>query len=76
MLTTEFQYFIDHQSQLVEKFSGKYLVIVGEEVVGAYDTIEEAYQKPQDKYELGSFYIQQAIAGEESYTHIINRYSY
>ena len=43
MLTTEFQYFLDHQTRLVDEYSGKYLVIVGEEVVGAYDSFQEAY---------------------------------
>lgn len=38
MLEKEFKYFKDHQEELVKKHEGKYLVIVGKEVVGGYDS--------------------------------------
>ncbi len=76
MLNKEFKYFLDNQNELVDKYPGKYLVIIGCDVIGAFDSIGDAYNNTQAKYELGTFYIQQAVSGEESYTHIINRYSY
>ena len=37
MLEKEFTYYLDHQSELVEKYNGKFLVIKGEDVIGVYD---------------------------------------
>lgn len=68
-LEKEFQYFLDHQDVLVEKYEGRFVVIVGDEVVGDYESASEAYFDTQDQgHELGTFLIQQAIAGEEAYT--------
>ena len=68
MLDKEFKYYIDHQDELVKKYDGKYIVIVGEEVVGSYDSEFEAYDASKEKYELGSFLIQHVSSGEENYT--------
>ena len=43
MLEKEFEYYIKHQDELVKKFNGRVLVIKGEEVVGDYETEQEAY---------------------------------
>lgn len=72
MLDREFEYFLSHQAELVREYGGKFLVIVGEEVVGAYDSAEEAYFKAQEEYELGTFLIQQAVPGEEAYSQIFH----
>ena len=68
MLEKEFKYFKDHQDELVKKFKGKYLVIVGQEVVGAYDTEIDAYVEAKKHYKPGSFLIQQCLPGESTYT--------
>lgn len=75
-LSKEFQYYIDNQEELASKYNDKYIVIVGEEVVGVYDDISDAYSKPQEKYELGTFFIQKTGLGVENYTQTINRYSF
>ncbi len=72
-LSKEFQYYIDNQEELALKHKNKFIVIVGDKVVGVYDNISEAYSKPQEKYELGTFFIQQTGLGTENYTQIINR---
>lgn len=72
MLEKEFQYFIDNQDNLVNRYNGKVLVIVGEEVVGVYDTEIEAYIEAQKTYKLGSFLIQVCIPGEEAYTQVFH----
>ena len=41
-LETERRYLDAHKDELSQRFGGKVLVISGEEVTGAYDTIEEA----------------------------------
>jgi hypothetical protein len=68
MLKKEFDYYVTHQKELVEKYNGQYLVIVGDSVVGHYESFEKALIEAQTKYEAGKFLIQHCIPGEESYT--------
>ena len=68
MLEKEFKYYIDNQAKLVEKYNGKYIVIVGNHVVGTYDTEIQAYIKSAKKYTLGTFLIQLCKPGKDNYT--------
>jgi hypothetical protein len=68
MLEKEFKYYLAHQKDLVKEFNGRFLVIIGEEVVGNYDSFEEALTNSQKKYKIGTFLIQQCLPGEDSYT--------
>ncbi len=68
MLDKEFNYYIENQEQLVQKYNGRYIVIVGEEVVGDYNSDSEALFESKRKYELGTFLIQKCMPGSESYT--------
>lgn len=68
MLEKEFNYYLSHQKELVEKYNGKFLVIIKEEIVGYYDSFEDALAESQKKFELGKFLIQRCVSGEESYT--------
>lgn len=68
MLEKEFQYYIDNQKELVEKYKGKYLVIKDLSVVSVHDSEIEAYSDSVKKYELGTFLIQECMPGEENYT--------
>lgn len=71
MLETEFQYFLDHQDELVKKYKGKFIVIKDNKVIGAYDTFVDAYfltQTQEQGAKLGTFLIQECLPGEECYT--------
>lgn len=68
MLETEFQYYIDNQAELVSRYNGRFIVIVGKEVVGDYPSQSEAYNAAIEKHELGTFLIQECKAGTDSYT--------
>jgi len=68
MLDKEFKYYLDNQDKLVEKYNGRVLVIIGENVVGDYGTFEEALHQAMKKYELGTFLIQECTDGEDAYT--------
>ncbi len=68
MLQKEFQYYLDHQKELVKKYDGRFLVIVGEKVVNDYKTELEAYEDSIRKYKPGTFLIQYCSPGTESYT--------
>ncbi|MHB8174333.1 MAG: hypothetical protein ACYDFU_07745 [Nitrospirota bacterium] len=67
-LEEEFQYFLDNQSDLVKRFGGKFVVIVGREVVGAYDSEVEAIKETIKQHALGTFLVQKCEPGEEGYT--------
>ncbi|GAB6393870.1 MAG: hypothetical protein MdMp024_0182 [Bacteroidales bacterium] len=68
MLDKEFQYYLTNQSDLVKKYEGRFVVIIGEEVVGNYESYEQALFESQKKHELGTFLIQECTAGEDAYT--------
>ena len=66
MLEKEYQYFQDNRDSLVEKYSGRFIVIVGNKVEGGYDSFEEAFYKSQETNELGGFLIQECSNNEPS----------
>jgi hypothetical protein len=68
MLEKEFKYYLDHQEDLVKQYDGKFLVIVGDKVVGAYPTKIEAYNKSKEKFELGTFLVQHCSTGNQDYS--------
>lgn len=68
LLEREFNYYINHQGELVSKYDGKFLVIKNDEVIGVYDSESDAYNETEKKEELGTFLIQHCTPGEESYT--------
>ncbi|MBM3404784.1 MAG: hypothetical protein FJY10_07840 [Bacteroidetes bacterium] len=67
-LKKEFQYYLDHQDELVKQYNGRYLVIMGEKVVGDYPTKLEAYHDAVKKFGLGNFIIQLCSPGNKDYT--------
>jgi hypothetical protein len=69
MLEKEFQYFLDHKDELVKKYKGKYIIIVGDQVKGSYNSQKEAYDKTIGTYEEGTFLIQLCSPDEDAYTH-------
>jgi hypothetical protein len=67
-LSKEFQYYLDHQDELVKKYNGKFIVIKDCSVIGAYDDELEAINETQKKYKLGTFLVQKCEPGSEAYT--------
>lgn len=68
MLEREFQYYFDHQEELVKKYNGEVLAIIGENVVGAYNSDTETLTETTKTNELRIFLIQKCTQGEEAYT--------
>ena len=68
MLEREFKYYKEHQLDLVRKFQGRFVVIVGDEVVGDFDSEIQAYLETKKTHEVGTFLIQLVQPGTESYT--------
>lgn len=67
-LKKELDFFIEHQNELVEKYGGKFLVIKDQKIEGVFDTQIGAYTETQKRFELGTFIIQECIAGPEAYS--------
>lgn len=67
-LEKEFEYFKANQAELFRKYPQKFLVIIEEEVKGAYDTRAEAYDAAVEEFEPGKFMIQQCLLGTDAYT--------
>ncbi len=73
MLDKEFQYYKDHQEELLKIYNGKFIVIVGDQVVGSYADRREAYfHSIEQGHTLGTFLIQKCSPGPESYTVCMN----
>ena len=68
MLDGEFQYYKDHQAELVSQYLNKYIVIKNDKVIGEYNSELDAYLETKKIHELGTFLIIQCLPGEESYT--------
>ena len=71
-LKREFQYYVEHQDELVSRYNGKHLVIKGEAVLGAYDSVQEAYVAAVKEHAPGTFLIQRCSPGEKDYTATYN----
>jgi len=69
MLDKEFKFFLDNQMDLVIKYPNKYLMIIGDKIIGVYNNHMKAYEEGKKKYGLGKFLIQHCLPGELSTTH-------
>ena len=67
-LESLFNYYLSNQTELVKQYNGKHIVLVDNTVVGAFDSMDEAYGFAESNYELGTFLIQLCTPGDEAYT--------
>lgn len=68
MIQELFNYYLEHQDELVKKFDGKYLIITADGVKGAYDTLQEGYDVALSEYGKGKFMLQLCSKGDEAYS--------
>lgn len=66
MLEKEYEYYQSHRDELLTKYEGKFIVIVGEAVLGAFDTREEAIIETQKDHKVGTFLVQQVSSDTEN----------
>lgn len=67
-LEAEFEWYLDHQDELIKKYDGKVLVIKDQTIIGVYESEEEAITETSKKESLGTFLIQRCTPGDEAYT--------
>jgi hypothetical protein len=65
MFEREQKYYEEHREQLRDKYLGRHIVIYGEEVIGVYDTVGEAYRETAKTLRPGSFMIKEIRGGLE-----------
>ena len=67
-LEQEFNYYLQNQASLVGLYNGKFIVIHDNQVIGAFDTEQEAIKEASKQYPLGTFLVQKCEPGTASYT--------
>lgn len=67
-LEQEFNYYLEHQDELVKQYGGKHIVIKDQKVIGAYNSEIEAIRESVKSHQLGTFLVQKCESGTGSYT--------
>jgi hypothetical protein len=67
-LKKELEYYLTHQDELVGKYNGKYIVIKGGVVLGAYDDVRTAVDDTAKTHKMGTFLVQRCSPGSKDYT--------
>lgn len=67
-LEKEFNLYIEHQDEMVEKYDGKFIVIKDGIVLGAYDDELTAVTETRKVHELGTFLVQGVSQGSAAYS--------
>ena len=67
-LKKNLDWYIEHQKDLSTKYNGKVLLIVDQSLVGAFDSMQDAYAAALKKYTPGSFTLQPCSPDPDSYT--------
>ena len=68
MLDKEFCYYRANQDALLKQYNGRFIVVIGNDVIGDYGSYLEAYVKTKKQYEPGTFLIQECTPGNRAYT--------
>ena len=68
LLKQEFDFYISHQDELVEKYDGKVIVIKDGVVLGVFDNDLDAVAETRKSHELGTFLVQRVSNGNAEYT--------
>ncbi|HXL79644.1 MAG TPA: DUF5678 domain-containing protein [Pyrinomonadaceae bacterium] len=65
MLDKERQYFADHLAELLSQHLGQFVVVKDDELIGAFNTIEEALAEGARRFGLKPFLVRQVSAADE-----------
>lgn len=67
-LQKDFEFYVAHQAEMVEKYDGKYIAIKDGEVLGVYDDELAAVTETEKTHELGTFLVQRVSEGDDEYS--------
>ncbi len=65
-LEEDFNYYLEHREELLDKYYGRYIVIKNSQVIGDFDSEQEAFETASNNHEVGTFLIQHCVPGEAS----------
>ena len=72
MYEREFAFYKANKLDIREKYLGKEIVITGDEIIGAYDDVGEAYRETIKTLPLGTFMIHKVPVNIEDEIHHIS----
>lgn len=67
-LKRNLEWYIENQQALSSQYNGKTLLIVDQKLIGAFDSMGEAYTQALKSYEPGTFTLQPCSPDLDSYT--------
>ncbi len=68
VLENEFNFYVEHQEELVKKYDGKVIVLKDNKVIGVFDNDHDAVNEISKTHEIGTFLVHKCGAGVENYT--------
>ncbi|MYC31040.1 MAG: hypothetical protein F4X65_13265 [Chloroflexi bacterium] len=68
LLKREFEYYLAHQAEMVEKYEGRVIVLKDNQVIGDYGSYPEAVSTTEKEHPLGTFLVQRVSEGNKDYT--------
>ena len=68
LIQQEFQYYLDHQAELVGQYDGRVIVLKGSQVLGVYESELDALTETAKGHKEGTFLIQRVSEGSEAYS--------
>lgn len=70
---SDFQFFIEHNTELFAKHGHKFLAIKNKSIIGVFDSPTEAIISLSGKYKVGTYIIQECSGDESAYMSSIMR---
>ena len=67
-LKMAFQFYLDHQEELVKEYDGKFIAIKDGKVIGSFDDELEAVEVASKEHDIGTFLVQRVSPGESAYS--------
>ena len=64
MLDREYNYYKANKNKLLKEYDGKFIGLVGEEVVGSFDSELEAYRLMKERFGAGNFLLQHCVLAD------------
>lgn len=71
-MSEDFEWFLNHFSELYKKYGDSYLVIKNKQVIGVYHSYSEAVYSTKKEEPLGTFIVQKCGCDETAYTNYIS----
>ncbi|MGV3586995.1 MAG: DUF5678 domain-containing protein [Adhaeribacter sp.] len=63
----DFEYYLRHQADFRKQYPNKCVIIKDEQVVGVYDTYEEAWRNASELFEENEYHIQLCYSRQDHY---------